>query len=121
MKANELMIGDWVLDKEVSDKPVQVVQINDKNVHYKRGNGYISAGFECLDPVPLTADILELNGFSDNYINDDLCYAMACGDIIGIHINGKGGCMEEMYFTNVHELQHAMRLCGFDNEIKLEG
>ena len=63
MKASELMIGDWVLDKTVSDKPVQVEQINEQNVHYQRGNGYMSAGVELLEPIPLTAEILEQNGF----------------------------------------------------------
>ena len=58
MKPNELMIGDWVIDKELSDEPVQIEQINEKNVHYKCGNGYISSGVELLEPVPITHEIL---------------------------------------------------------------
>jgi len=67
MKAKELMIGDWVLDKAVSERPVQVKQINDKNVHYKHGNGYMSTGVELLEPIPLTSDMLLNNGFEHHF------------------------------------------------------
>ena len=128
MTTKELMIGDWVLDKAVSDNPVQIEQINEKNVHYKRGNGYMSAGVELLEPVLLTDAILKANGFNreggasywhegdrDAYIlywsedKEQLVIGSPCDD-----------CMVKMNVRYVHELQHAFRLAGIDKEIKLE-
>ena len=73
-----------------------------------------------IEPVKITPEILKKNGFSDNYAEDDLSYATdSCCDIIGVHIMGKQGLMDEMYFHYVHQLQHALRLCGIEKEIIL--
>lgn len=121
MNANELMIGDWV-QGFIPDTYSRVVSIP---FAYRlgitiSGGHYIETAPDDLQPIPLTPEILEKNGFSDDYCNEDLCYAESYGgDIIGIHINGKNGCMDEMYFKFVHELQHALRLCGIKKEITL--
>lgn len=126
MEANELMIGDWVFDKAVSDKPVQVLQINDLNVHYKHNRGYISIGIELLEPVKLTADILEKNHFlrygKVNWHLDTLrtfCLENTSNpndykDIYWIQI-----CEMMTRIEYVHQLQHALRLCRIDKEITL--
>lgn len=128
MKANELMIGDWV-----QGNPCGQHCDRDNNIYYKIaildiGNhcwGYSVCGalvelkYDDVFPIPITPEILEKNGFSDNYCNDDLCYAQSCGDVIGIHIYGKNGLMDEMYFKYVHQLQHALRLCGIEKTIEL--
>lgn len=125
MKAKELMIGDWVLDKAVSDKPVQIEQINEQNVHYKRGKGYMSAGVELLEPIPLTKERLLANGFyyerNIGYVYDDGEYEVVVDlwnrgyrilhdrDVVmNIH------CFSDVF---VHELQHALRLCDVDKDI----
>ena len=135
MKADELMIGDWVLDKAVSDKPVQIEQINEKNVHYKHGNGYMSAGVELLEPVPLTSELLEEKGFErvpqprcinpyhwklekfdeEGYM---LLYIKAYNTPFRgmyVSIDNYADC-ETINFgkqiEHVHELQHAFRLCN---------
>ena len=139
MKANELMIGDWVLDKAVSDKPVQIEQINEQNVHYKRGNGYMSAGVELLEPVPLTAEILEQNGFvtkdkPDNWTGyRSYKYSEGSTGIVFrlYHDTGKykwsGKCEISLNalpywirFEYLHELQHILKSCGIDKEIKIK-
>jgi len=75
---------------------------------------------EYLEPIPLTPEILEKNEFSDNYAVDDQSYAVdGGGDVVGVHIIGKGGIMDEMYFKYVHQLQQALRLCGIEKEIIL--
>lgn len=131
MKANELMIGDWVINKPVSDIPVQIEQINEQTVYYKRRKGYKgywSSGVELLEPVPLTGAILKANGFNREggasywheggynacilYWNEEkvqLIIGSPCDD-----------CMVKMNVRYVHELQHAFRLLGIDKEIKLE-
>ena len=105
MDSKSLMIGDWVL---IGNNHIRVTSLQE-------GKDYVE-----VQPIPLTAEILEKNGFSDNYADDDLSYAAdAVGDIIGVHILGQGGLMDEMYFDYVHQLQHALRLCGIDKEIVL--
>ena len=129
MTTKELMIGDWVLDKAVSDNPVQIEQINEKNVHYKRGNGYMSAGVELLEPVLLTDAILKANGFNReggaSYWHEgdrDACILYWSEDKEQLVIGSPcDDCMVKMNVRYVHELQHAFRLAGIDKEIKLEG
>ncbi len=127
MKANELMIGDWVW---YNNQPHQIRQLgifgeNRDGDDYPavcvgkpNGVGLILERNE-IEPILLTPEILEKNGFSKNYHEDDLSYAQSCGDVIGIHIYGTNGLMEEMLFKYVHELQHALRLCGIEKEILL--
>lgn len=127
MEANELMIGDWVW---YNNQPHQIRQLgifgeNRDGDDYPavcvgkpNSIGLILERNE-IEPIPLTPEILEKNGFSENYREEDLSYAQSCGDVIGIHIYGTNGLMEEMYFKYVHELQHALRLCGIEKEIKL--
>ncbi len=106
MKAEDLMIGDWVVGG--SEEPFKIGIIDPDFLHWNE-----------IQPIPLTPEILEKNGFSENYREEDLSYAQSCGDVIGIHIYGTNGLMEEMYFKYVHELQHALRLCGIEKEIEL--
>lgn len=57
MKANELMIGDWVFTR---GKIEQVTSIYDGYIcteNYEDSHDYY------FDPIPLTAEILEKNGF----------------------------------------------------------
>jgi hypothetical protein len=134
MEAKELMIGDWVEftskygygkgqiagiePREGSAEPTTFTIIKMD----EQGNTrlYVGVSKVCVRPIPLTAEILEKNGFSDKYAYDDLSYAAdAGGDIIGVHIIGQRGVMDEMYFDYVHELQHALRLCGIEKTIEI--
>jgi len=110
MKANELMIGDWVCHCKRKHEPMRITNL---------AEDFTDKDMEGIEPIPLTPEILEKNGFSENYREDDLSYAQSCGDVIGIHIFWKGGIMDEMYFKYVHELQHAFKLCGIEKEIVL--
>jgi len=127
MKATDLMIDDWIKLKDAKlgnvnfvGPVVQIKSITGRHVLVPNSKGLLEDVVEeYLLPIPLTPEILEKNGFSDDYCNDDLSYAQSCGDVIGIHINGENGLMDEMYFKFVHELQHALRLCGIEKEIIL--
>jgi hypothetical protein len=136
MEAKELMIGDWVLDKNVSDKPVQVLQINYKNVYYKHGTGYMSAGVELLEPIPLTAEFFDSNGWqcieSEKYgkrygLYDDY-YEMTAHEFNDGMWRVEYDCIEmggiPIECVNVgwvHEFQHFLGHCAVEAEIKLEG
>ena len=138
MKANELMIGDWVCYCKANNWYTKVEAINNP------GQTYISDvyGIKCcrakddplcekapidffnveiLHPIPLTAEILKKNGFTKhaygfsfqhfklygNLRNDDTVY-------FTININRK-----DITIDYVHQLQHALRLCGIEKEIVL--
>ena len=104
MKATELQIGDWIL---YGDKPVKVLQLSE------------NSKYSWVKPIPLTLKILEKNGFwvmekVDNGAEEYIAYAT---DGLIFHYNRDN----DYYFPNtpiswkyVHELQHALRLCGLD-------
>ena len=119
MKSNELMIGDWVT-------------LN--GVDYKwqwTHHDFTASEFNTLEPIPLSAEILEKNGFVNDASYDE-CVADYCfvtvqlwryhGENILIDWDGIttriandwGNLCEsiELRDAKVHDLQHALRLCG---------
>ena len=113
MKAKDLMIGDWVYNP-----------FTRKKLRLTFGRDIDLAEELCLEPIPLTAEILEKNGFDmDDYtvhFKEDEHYMLELvfeDDELKWTIN----CNEYtiMNFEYVHELQHALRLCGIEKEIIL--
>lgn len=122
MKANELMIGDWVLAEiyEERREPRQIEDIYGELFNATIWYGYeIQGGYKITDanPIPLTAEILEKNGFEYDdlpayrHIDED-------GRVFTIYVLQNrgtlyidcGGYLPTIH--HVHELQHALRLCG---------
>lgn len=117
MKANELMIGDWVLDTRTGI-PLRV-------------NPFM-AEFEVPEwqPIPLTLEILKKNGILHDkcsfyyVIKDDenlecTYYIRQTSQgnwEIGVDI-GAYTCPVFVEIKYVHELQHALRLYKIDKEI----
>lgn len=148
MKANELMIADWVIFHDsgyASDGTTweenRVCQI-DSIDEVVRVEWYDESGCKedwphvstvLLSPIPLTPEILEKNGFveSPHYpmvfriIEDNLRVAinMDRGLYLSITKTFDDGSEEFNYNTPkpkfVHELQHALKLCGIEKEIIL--
>ena len=140
MDAKDLMIGDWVnfpiditggeteYDSQTSEyQPMRIISIsawNNNAGEAESAEGVIS-DIEQLNPIPLTAEILEQNGFrKESYIEVvgglDTYYL---GEEIGsfrIHRLQKGYYQFGLAKINfVHQLQHALRLCEIDKEIKV--
>lgn len=137
MKANELMVGDWVkldfYDNAYADKE-DAVWKNGKVTAIHHGN-WVDVNFggpldECdievddVQPIPLTPEILEKNGFRHgSYVGG--YYSPDCP--FRVFVKTEGRCEfttlfdDEIYFscTFVHQLQHALRLCGVEKEIEL--
>ena len=107
MKANELMIGDWIL---YGEKPVQVLQLTSEKIY---------RGFY---PILLTEEILKKNGFKPQgtgWILED-----STGErIFNLCRISNAYCLltagMTLAFQYVHELQHLFRLAGMKREIKL--
>ena len=138
MKANELMIGDLVLYNEAHQQILEISGIDDEV--YLETDELVHQSE--IQPIPLTPEILERNGFEKVLDEDGTeCYRYynhaADGYIkISLYDSGDGDWSIEiinyekfddnkiMYnnnfiFLKVHQLQHALRLCGIEKEIEL--
>lgn len=135
MKATELMIGDWVM---FNHNPVRVAILGaaDKSIGLAAGKNVFGQPFSMIDPIPITAEILEKNGFKKQYGNDwcyykykdddtskeSLYYILYDIDSLYLEIaafTNASGEYNRMGVCYVHELQHTLKLCGIDKEIDL--
>ena len=136
MKANELMIGDylyWGKDKIVEVQMlrkygdnfgIDVVYNDSVNLYFSTDNDDIYFySINDLKPIPLTPEILEKNGFvydledklfEDIYPRISMLYAQY--RLVENYSINYGEMSEIKY---VHQLQHALRQCGIDKEIVL--
>ena len=116
-----MMIGDWVMNTH-NRKPEQVCEIRERMVMLDYNDLY---DFDEIDPIPLTDAILKSNGFEYHhknfaalsYVHPFQLEMVEWPDEKGIGLWMIGGLFKIRY---VHELQHAMKLCEIDKEIKLE-
>lgn len=112
MEAKELMIGDWVL--YMGYAYYRVTAVDDM---IKIGSQW--QPFAHFAPIPLTAEILEKNGWK--YMKEsELILAPKSGGFVKyktdthfVSISGDGVCRKNIGY--VHELQHALRLCGLND------
>lgn len=147
MEVKDLMIGDLVTFKECQNDenpmPIEIVALG-----YQQGGGRESSlvsinGDNACDifdiddeivGIPITPEILEENGFEvvgkRKYflVPGDPSLAIKREGILGAHGNtftighfweGRKDFRWFSELTYIHELQHALRLCGIDKEIKL--
>lgn len=123
MKANELMIGDKVMVKVLSQIPDTYV------LHTWTANDY-SRDIQ-VKPITLTAEILEKNGFEmfkydgwvhyyrifGNSVIPFVLHSMIGGEMLSEEVDifstsTNTNCGIDVNY--VHELQHALRLCGLN-------
>ena len=115
MEAKNLMIGDWVYNP-----------FTRKNLRITLGRDIDTEECLCLEPIPITAEILEKNGFkkdsSDNMYKWNWGVLGACAsydknNTLRLFTFGKLALTFPLHY--VHELQHCLRLCDIDKEIQL--
>lgn len=153
MKARDLMLGDWVygIDGKGGKHPCRIntIDIYPQNrtprVVTSGGYGYQQ---ENLEPIPLTPEILEKNGFGIEktcscatvywwgekvdgkiYCNRTVEISFYPTPINGVDILTRietssrwGDGVDKIHSCDinyVHDLQHALRLCGIDKQIEL--
>ena len=93
--------------------------------------------FSWIEPIPLTPEILEKNGFKTHIPENHLETVYACQDVSNavadelyalwpyqdgsfyllLRVNGKDMVRIDVHY--IHQLQHALRLCGIDKNIEL--
>lgn len=130
MKANELMLGDWVTFRDSLEEkqiiPVKIVVLRDND------NDFLAQidGDEMCDElefndeivgIPITPEILKKNGFV--YNNSPFVQSWEQFGL-SLYLGGDGyrincGQNVAMVIDSVHQLQHALRLCGIELDIKL--
>lgn len=127
MKANELMIGDWVL---VNGTSVQVEAIDENGfIAYFNSNAEGLLAVDKFEPIPLTAEILEKNGFLPSFEmgHETLCLVSSeysvyyRPDDTYLYVfkrdneHGEGDFIirdhRSINTKYVHELQHALCSC----------
>lgn len=138
MELTDLMVGDWVkvlpishrveshYDRIESIRKEYTGQVYIEGGYHDRDHKGIddwfdwSVGLNDIAPIPLTPEILEKNGFEyDQYyhswiydeftINYGHLIDEEEGDYLFIWVADTS-----MKLTYVHELQHALRLCGLN-------
>ena len=135
LKISELSVGDWVrwkfYDKTYDICISQITDILVRGVH----DG-IEYGMKItqLYPIPITAEVLEKNGFARGQRGDFYHhFRLDKNRTLYIHASTNGWRVEITYdaagilhtthlmpdMNSVHQLQHAMRLAGVDKEINL--
>lgn len=134
MKANELtskdlMIWDWLQDS--FGNIGQVYRLDPGRVHLRllqerpQDDEYI---VHDIEPIPLTPEILEKNGFKKDFELKGCYWRPDCRKYCIVkeietwyfafrHMGGGHICISECNY--VHQLQHALRLCGVNKEIEL--
>lgn len=146
MRAEELMIGDWVC-LEDENLPLEERYFKIEYLAISAGVSWVNQGTNApiglgdgeslipvftdeIYPIPLTLEILEKNGIlyeKQSYyyvIKDDkdlectyYIYQTVQKDwVIGVD-TGAYECSVFARIKYVHQLQHALKLCGIDKEI----
>ena len=124
MKANDLMIGDWVYNTH-NKQPEQVCEIREHMVMLDYNDLY---DYDEIEPIPMSAEILEQNGlekkdhrygiYDDNF--DFEIYEYNDGTwLVSYHCCEMSLPDEQMLICYVHQLQHFVRHCGIEKEIEL--
>lgn len=127
MKAEELMVGNWVMWK---NKAVQVASISGivysfghvdvTLAHCNESNLLETHDIKSISPIPLTFEILEKNGF-DCGSKKWVLPRYQTDKYFGLVMDESGAYYFEAFhkIQFVHELQNVMRLCGIEKEFKL--
>ena len=138
MKATELMIGDWVYNTH-NRQPEQVCEIREHMVMLAYNDLY---DYDEIEPIPLTKEILEQNGFKlregctsawdwhngETSVHISGNHTCPIGQTLTIYVPGgtvgaafsSHRAISDLKIRGVHELQHALRHCDVDKEITIK-
>lgn len=142
MEVNELMIGDKVVAKRIEcvgdggqyqewNEFGEIIRILEDTVYImfdKQKDDWEEIDIKDIEPIPLTVEILEKNGFKKDE-KDEKMYEWNWGVIYDcISYDKETGIVRIFYVSGlafkkilryVHELQHALKLCEIEKEIVL--
>ena len=131
MRIEELSVGDWVRHTFYEDN-LQIKRIDGESERLLVGKGLMSVSchLDHFEPIPITAEILEKNGFEYEDDGNDAVIFLCCdqfwarlcvGDTfwqVGIHNEDRLDAVV-CNVKHTHQLQHALRLAGIEKEIEV--
>lgn len=133
ISVSDLSIGDWVQARMVKwdyedldiTPPMRVAEISSNEVMLQLGSVKHYAFVEDLQPIPITAEVLEKNGFThDKWSKRIWRYEDEESEVV-YYIEGSrleittDDCKMNITCKGVAELQHALRLAKAGKEIVL--
>ena len=126
MKANELMLGDHVSHFD-EKKNCVVTELRGRKVGVSFTGDDGKKKYSVLlpemafEPIPLTAEILEFNEFhqisTNKYVSGKITITIYGEEFLTTIKSGNARVTITIKYA--HELQHALKLCGIENVIKL--
>ena len=125
----ELMINDWVSyignGKQEKRKVLEITCL--KQVELWDGENMSSwflVGEKYIEPIPLTSEILKANGFEEDPEDGTMCWGNKELEEVTwrgtiLKIDSLSASLELVSCMYIHQLQHALKLCGIGIEIIL--
>lgn len=115
MKATDLMIGDWVEYKGTPHIVVGILSNDEVKITTLEGqNKWVRFTFtDKINPISITPKILEENGWHYDDIDGEW---YGFGFLIAGY-SEEYTVLDGRRISYVHELQHFLKDCKFDNEI----
>jgi len=126
LQAKDFMIGDYV-QVVPSMMPIKVAAVHSKKIAYHACTTKLAwVRSEWIIPIPLTAEILEKNGWESYSHENTPIYGMIQGFEIVLawmdyywQLCVDGTIYRKIKIRYVHELQQELKLCGIEKEIKI--
>ena len=124
MRIEELSVGDWVRHTFYEEN-VRIARIDgdSERVLAERGKLSISCHLNHFEPIPISPEILEKNGWRNdmadrNFWATDEVYIYNHEGVWRLRPKSPE-LLIVVDIKHVHELQHALRLLGVEKEIEL--
>lgn len=131
LKISDLSVGDWVICNgfkatiagyNVESGSIQVLTKQKNKMWF---------GLDDIEPIPITAEVLEKNGFVKKNYDNGKMWDWWCDNVLVrkyadediyrfiVALNSKHYTTTMVVGKHTHQLQHALRLAGVDKEINL--
>ena len=126
LKATDLMVGDWVMSFGAPYKVVGIrTDMFEPHIRTDMSDTWYEEGIEnLLEPITLTPEILEKNGLANDpygchFKEDEYMELEISAEEEGIYWTINYNEYAILKLKYVHQLQHALRICGINKEIEL--
>ena len=132
LKISDLSVGDWVR-WEVYDKTYDMLvsAVTDRRIYGLHDGIEYSMLLTQIYPIPITAEVLEKNGFVKKNYDNGKMWDWWCDNVLVrkyadediyrfiVALNSKHYTTTMVVGKHTHQLQHALSLAGVDKEINL--
>lgn len=126
LRIRDLSVGDWI-KIDIYPTPYKIIDLSSRGYVWLLGRNRV-APIRVIEPIPITPEILKSNGWYEedydtctDYVTDNtiIMYNKERKDWKACIMNGSPVVRAKVFFSYVHELQHALRLAGLNEDIRL--